>query len=182
MTVKTTDIAQQLRTDREEAFEQLYQAAFPQVARLVSSLGGDYEDARDIFQDALTLLYEKAVEGRLDIHSSPAAYVVGIAKQLWRRKHHHNKRLAPLTKMEEQIHIPEDFFNKAEGSKLRLFHFLAAAGRKCMDILQAFYYQRMPLREIAEEFGFSNTRSATVQKHKCLEKVREQARNREIKN
>ena len=47
-----------------------------------------------------------------------------------------------------------------------------------MDILQAFYYQHMPLQEIAEEFGFANARSATVQKHKCLEKVREQVKEK----
>ncbi|MCB0583518.1 MAG: hypothetical protein KDD10_29835, partial [Phaeodactylibacter sp.] len=73
MTAKTTDIARQLRTHREAAFEQLYSSCFPKVARLVKALGGEYEDARDIFQDALVVLYEKAVEGQLEIQSSPSA-------------------------------------------------------------------------------------------------------------
>ncbi|MCB0550849.1 MAG: sigma-70 family RNA polymerase sigma factor [Phaeodactylibacter sp.] len=176
MTVRITDIARQLRIDRGAAFEQLYEDCFPRVARLVKALGGDYEDARDIFQDALIILYEKAVQGNLDIQSSPAAYIMGIAKHLWLRQRRQGSNLITFTGVEQEMDIPEGFFPEQEKPRLRLFRFLAAAGRRCMEILQAFYYQQMPLPEIAEEFGFANTRSATVQKHKCLEKVREQVK------
>jgi len=181
MTVDTTDIARQLRTHREAAFERLYESCFPRVAQLVKALGGGYEDARDIFQDALLILYEKAVEGKLDIQSSPAAYLVGIAKHLWLRQRRQNGNLITFNGLEKEIAIPEDVYQEPEKPRLRLFRFLAAAGRRCMEILQAFYYQQMPLPEIAEEFGFANTRSATVQKHKCLEKVREQVKAKTIR-
>lgn len=181
MTTKTTDITQQVRTNREAAFERLYEASFPQVARLVRALGGEYEDARDIFQDALVIFYEKAVEGQLEIQSSPTAYIVGIAKQLWLRQRRRNAHLLTFSELEREMEIPEDIFQQPEKPRLRLFRFLAAAGRKCMEILQAFYYQQMPLPEIAEEFGFANTRSATVQKHKCLDKVREQVKTKTIR-
>lgn len=181
MTATTTAIAQQLRTNREAAFGRLYEDAFPQVARLVKALGGNYEDARDIFQDALAVLYEKAVEGRLSIQSSPAAYLTGIAKHLWLRQRRQDAHLLTFSELEKEIEIPEDIIAPPEKPRLRLFRFLAAAGRKCMEILQAFYYQQMPLPEIAEEFGFANTRSATVQKHKCLEKVRDQVKAKSIR-
>ncbi|MCB0564979.1 MAG: sigma-70 family RNA polymerase sigma factor [Phaeodactylibacter sp.] len=178
MTVKTIDIAQQLRIDREAAFEELYQSCFPRVAQLVKALGGNYDDARDIFQDALVILYEKAVVGRLEIQSSLSGYVVGIAKHLWLRQHRQDARLLTFSELEQEAGIPDDWQQQVGKPQLRLFRFLAAAGRKCMDILQAFYYQHMPLQEIAEEFGFANARSATVQKHKCLEKVREQVKEK----
>ncbi len=181
MTATTTAIAQQLRTNREAAFGQLYEAAFPQVARLVKALGGEYEDAKDIFQDALIILYEKAVEGQLNIQYSPAAYLLGIAKHLWLRQRRQNAHLLTFSELEMDIDIPEDIVGQPEKPRLRLFRFLAAAGRKCMEILQAFYYQQMPLPEIAKEFGFANTRSATVQKYKCLEKVRDQVKAKAIR-
>lgn len=180
MTETAIAITQQLRTNRGAAFEQLYEAVFPQVARMVKALGGEYEDARDIFQDALVILYEKAVEGRLDIRSSPSAYLLGIAKHLWLRQQRQNGHLLTFSELEKEIDIPEDIIRQPEKTHLRLYRFLAAAGRRCMDILQAFYYQQMPLPEIAEEFGFANTRSATVQKHKCLEKVREQVKAKSL--
>ena len=42
-----------------------------------------------------------------------------------------------------------------------------------MKLLKGFYYDQLPLTDIATAFGFSGVRSATVQKYKCLEKVRE---------
>lgn len=178
MDMTTTDIGHRLRTEREVAFEQLYEACFPRAAQLVKALGGDYEGAKDIFQDALVILYEKAVEGRLDIQSSASAYVLGIVKHLWVRQRGRDAHLLSFSELEQQIDIPDGFYQEPERPRLRLFRFLAAAGRRCMDILQAFYYQQLPLQEIAEEFGFSSTRSATVQKYKCLEKIREQVKEK----
>jgi hypothetical protein len=42
-----------------------------------------------------------------------------------------------------------------------------------MDLLRSFYYDHLPLADAAILFGFSGVRSATAQKYKCLEKVRE---------
>ena len=113
MTVKTTDIAMQLRTRREAAFEQLYESCFPRVAQLVKALGGGYEDARDIFQDALVILYEKAVEGQLEIQSSPSSYLVGIAKHLWQRQRRQDGHLLTFSELEKEIAIPEVVFQQA---------------------------------------------------------------------
>ncbi len=49
-----------------------------------------------------------------------------------------------------------------------------------MDMLQAFYYDKLNMREIAERFNLSGERSATVQKHKCLEKVREKVKEKSM--
>lgn len=180
MDITTIDIGHRLCTRQEAAFEQLYTACFPRAARLVKALGGDYDDARDVFQDALIILYEKAVEGKLDIHGAPSAYLLGIVKHLWVRQRGRNAHLLHFSELERAIEIPGDFYEEAEKPRLRLFRFLAAAGRRCMDILQAFYYQRLPMEEITAEFGFSSVRSATVQKHKCLEKVRKQVKEKSL--
>jgi hypothetical protein len=55
----------------------------------------------------------------------------------------------------------------------KLFTFLERAGGKCMQILTEFYYHRLPMEKIMRKFGFSSERSATVQKYKCLEKIRD---------
>jgi predicted DNA-binding protein YlxM (UPF0122 family) len=42
-----------------------------------------------------------------------------------------------------------------------------------MELLRAFYYDKLSMRKIAGQFDFNSERSATVQKYKCLEKVRD---------
>jgi hypothetical protein len=59
-------------------------------------------------------------------------------------------------------------------------HFLETTGKKCMELLRSFYYDNVPLADAAKLFGFSGVRSATVQKYKCLEKIRETIKQRSL--
>jgi hypothetical protein len=49
-----------------------------------------------------------------------------------------------------------------------------------MELLQAFYYDKLPMNTIAGLFGFGGERSATVQKYKCLEKVRDIVKDKSL--
>ena len=161
-----------LLSEREKAFEYLYEQAFPPVARFISRMGGDFHDAKDIFQDALILFYEKVVGENIVIQVSASAYVLGIAKHLWNRKFRQPQNNISLDEMEKDIAIPEDLHAQPDWST-RLLKYLEMAGKKCMDMLQGFYYGSMSMQEIADTFGYGSVRSATVQKYKCLEKVRQ---------
>jgi len=87
---------------------------------------------------------------------------------LWIKRYRENSLNIPLDGID--INLEDDGANP---SGHRLMYFLETAGKKCMELLKSFYYDQLPLSDIAEQFGFSGTRSATVQKYKCLEKVRE---------
>ena len=179
MSYSSNTIVQSLRSNREAAFEKLYEQAFPSVASLVQGLGGSQLDAEDVFQDALIILYEKVTEQPEGIKSSVHSYLLGIVKNLWIRKFREDRRFIPMNTMEAAIKIPEGFEQPEEGH-LRLADYLARAGKKCMKLLEAFYYQGKSLKEIAPAFGFTGVRSATVQKFKCLEKVRKQVKGKKI--
>ena len=153
--------------NREEFFTRLYKKAFPVVAKYISRRGGSCDEAKDVFHDALVIYYEKTVQQVLNDDIDETAYLVGIAKHLWLRKFSDGKHAVPLDGMDVSIADEE------EPSAHRLMRFLTRAGSKCMELLKSFYYDEAPLNEIAETFGFSGIRSATVQKYKCLEKVRE---------
>jgi len=47
-------------------------------------------------------------------------------------------------------------------------------------LLRAFYYDKLSMSKIANRFGFSSERSATVQKYKCLEKVRDLVKEKSL--
>ncbi len=44
--------------ERKLLLMQLYQQAFPLVAKFVRNRNGSFEEAKDIFQDALVIYYE----------------------------------------------------------------------------------------------------------------------------
>jgi DNA-directed RNA polymerase specialized sigma24 family protein len=160
----------QALASREKIFETLYFKAFPLVAAFVSRKNGSFQEAKDIFQDALVIFYESTMEKRTAI-ASDEAYVLGIAKHLWIRKFNRDKSTVSLDDLELAITLPDDYFPSIQTNKLLAF--LERAGNKCLDLLRAFYYDKQNMAQITNRFGFASERSATVQKFKCLEKVRD---------
>lgn len=160
--------------DRESHFLDLYQIAFPVIAKYVSRMGGSFEEAKDVFQDAMIVYYEK---NKIIPLLNDSAYLVGISKNLWLKRYRDNyQHTISLDKVQTDIMSEEDLMPVSK----RLMRFLEVAGEKCMKLLKAFYYDQIPLTEIAGQFGFSGTRSATVQKYKCLEKVRETVKEKAL--
>lgn len=152
----------------DKALEVLYENAFPLVAGFIRKAGGNLDEARDIFHDALLIYFEENNKKTL-LNSN--AYLLGIAKHLWNRKFRNSNRQVPLSEMEMQLKIPDDFYVSVKTQKL--ISYLERAGKKCMDLLRAFYFQKQKIKTLVKNLGFSNEHSASVQKYKCLEKVRE---------
>jgi RNA polymerase sigma factor (sigma-70 family) len=165
---------------REQFFIDIYEDAFPMVARFVSHRGGSLEEAKDIFQDALVILYEKIVADKLSVQISYDAYLVGISKHLWLKKFKSDsKEIFSEAELHEETSIPDDFFAEDKHEN-RLLSLLEHTGKRCLDLLRSFYYDNVSLKDISKTFGFSNERSATVQKHKCIEKIRSTVREKSI--
>jgi DNA-directed RNA polymerase specialized sigma24 family protein len=162
--------------DREKLFIALYKSAFPTVARYISKMGGSFDEAKDIFQDALVIYYEKAVVDSIKLNTNEKAYLTGISKHLWLHRFKENTLHTQL----DGIDLPSGIEEEDNYSESRLMHFLETAGAKCMQLLRSFYYDQLPLTGAAKLFGFSGVRSATVQKYKCLEKVRETIKQKSL--
>lgn len=161
-----------MHTITNESLEQLYRDTFPSVAHTIASLGGDLDAAKDVFHDALVIYLEKQQTLTLNIKTSPKAYLTGIAKILWIRKFNQETRHTSLDDSELSIH--DDFYETEKTTPQKILSYLESAGRKCLELLQAFYYEQHSIQEIATRFNYKTRHSATVQKHKCLEKVRDQ--------
>ncbi|MDP9081885.1 MAG: sigma-70 family RNA polymerase sigma factor [Bacteroidota bacterium] len=165
----------QTAAGREQLFIALYKSTFPSIASYISKMGGSFDEAKDIFQDALVIYYEKAVNSDLIIKTNEKAYLLGISKHLWLRKFKGDM----LNTSIDGIDISLDEIDE-QPSESKLMHFLETAGKKCMELLRSFYYDQVPLGDAAKQFGFSGVRSATVQKYKCLEKVRETIKEKSL--
>ncbi|MDB5030334.1 sigma-70 family RNA polymerase sigma factor [Mucilaginibacter sp.] len=151
---------------RQVLFTGLYKQAFPVVAKYISRMGGSFDEAKDVFQDALIIYYEKTIATQTTLNND-TAYLMGTAKHLWIKRYKENNQNIPLDNIDYSADEDEYL------SSNRLMRFLETAGKKCMELLKGFYYDQHSLIELADEFGYSGVRSATVQKYKCLEKVRD---------
>lgn len=157
--------------EREDYFESLYEECFPVVARFVSKRKGSFQDAKDIFQDALVIYYEKTQSANFTADVAPEAYILGIARHLWARKFGEDIRKISADVLDADFSIPGDYFSTVNEN--RLLTFLEKAGEKCLSLLRAFYFEQKSVPELKQKFGFQSEHSASVQKYKCLEKMRD---------
>lgn len=161
---------------RKDLFIHLYEKAFPHVATFVRKRGGSLDDARDIFQDSLVIYYEKCLNKPEPVIDE-AAYLSGIAKHLWYKKFKEQQHYTDA----EDYHF--DLMEEENEPKVSptLLAYLEISGKKCLELLKSFYYDHLNMKEVAQKFGFSGERSATAQKFKCLEKVREAVKKQSLK-
>jgi len=164
--------------DKEVQMEDLYQNCFPVVARFVSQLHGTFADAKDIFQDALVIYLARSGREDLADVDHPQRYLLGIAKHLWIHKYKERARYIRLDSFEASLSIPSDFYPSV--SEERLLAFLQSTGKKCLGLLRDFYYRRLTMKQIALKNGYGSEHSATVQKYKCIEKIRETIKDKSM--
>lgn len=156
-----------MKATEHDFLVKVYREAFPDAAQLIKRLGGTVEEAKDVFHDALLIYLERKASGELRIQTSVKAYILGISKILW--LHSREQYFLPLPEEVESF-IQEEKQESVEEKNIT--DYLMMAGQKCLQLLKAFYFDEITLTEIANQFGFGGVRSATVQKYKCLQKIR----------
>ena len=162
---------QALVAEREKTLEKIYAKAYPMVLHYVKQHHGTAEDAKDILQDAIILFYEKVVHEELTLTSAATTYIMGVCKNRWRRElEKRNRRLELSQEVNEEVTdetaVPQDQPNRS------LAHYVDKLGEKCSSLLVSFYYLEQRMEQIVAQMQYRNVRSATVQKFKCLERLR----------
>ncbi|MEL6536654.1 MAG: sigma-70 family RNA polymerase sigma factor [Bacteroidota bacterium] len=151
-----------------------YEEVFPRVATYIHKQGGSLEEAKELFQEALVLYYEKISTGAFAPEHSDGAYLLGMVKHLWLKYRKQQGRLADLTETQPREEPA------AEPKLEKLVLLLKQSGQRCLDLLQSFYYERLSMQKVSERFGYKSERSATVQKYKCLEKLRAEVKDKSL--
>ncbi len=168
-------VIEELKADtREAVIIKCYEEVFPLAASHIQRMGGSLEEAKEVFQVAIVFYYEKLVHGDFQPEVGDVAYLMGIVKKQWLKYREKSKVHQNL----ENIEIIDVSDEKPLTKKL--LHYLKLSGKRCMDLLQSFYYEKLTMRQMADQYGYTSERSATVQKYKCLEKVRDEIKLKSI--
>lgn len=159
----------------EKALKQLYNEVFPSITGYVLEHNGTEADARDIFQEALLAIFQKAKTGQLNIHSGFEGYLYGVCRNLWLMQLRKRQRQR-VTNMDDRQHdTGTDSFGEAEETANRyarqrlIEEQFAALGEGCRKLLQLAWTGK-PLEEVAR---LLNNTYAYIRKKKseCMGKL-----------
>ncbi len=164
-----TEIVEHLRNNKyTRAVNGLYNA-LPSIKKYICANTGTEEDAKDIFQDALVILYKKVNSTEFVLSVSLITYLNAIAKNLWLTELRRRKKIPEdesNTDMADVIIDAEPGFTLATGA----FNLL---GEKCRELLMLFYFKKKSFKEIAGILAFSDEKIAKNQKYRCIQKAKE---------
>ncbi|MEL7220181.1 MAG: sigma-70 family RNA polymerase sigma factor [Bacteroidota bacterium] len=160
-----------IRRNDPAIVRQLYSEYLPAVVKYVCNNNGTAEDAKDVFQDAILICYEKLQQETFVVEGELGGYLYGICRFVWLRKLKKNKN-APITFLQEKEQVVDLDWVEAQvkEEKWQLFqsHF-NRLGKDCQQVLQSFF-NGMRLGEIAKQMGYTNT-YIKLKKHQCKERL-----------
>ncbi|MGH2643421.1 MAG: RNA polymerase sigma factor [Chitinophagaceae bacterium] len=167
-----------LSNHQEEALLLIYKRFFPMILHMVVNNHGTEDDAKDLFQETMIVLYDKSKESGFILEVKLKTYLYAVAKNLW-LKQLNQKNKTPFKPSEfdnEQLgeRLADDI-QDSEGKEERfkiMSEALMKLGEPCKSLLEHFYLQQMSMQEIAEKFGYTNPENAKTQKYKCLNRLK----------
>ena len=156
-----------------EQLKEIYKANKQDCVRLlVAKMHISVEKAEDVFTDALLVFRQNVISEHIKELSSVRAYLNSTCINMVRESWNYDKR---RKKKEDSVRLlfyqnnhitEEESIRKEELLELSNKAFLNL-NRKCQDILVAFYVYRIPMKEIAEEYGFASSDVAKMTKSRC---------------
>ncbi|HMN32215.1 MAG TPA: sigma-70 family RNA polymerase sigma factor [Chitinophagaceae bacterium] len=166
-----------LANGESKAFHFIYKTIYPSVEKMVFKMRGSTDDAFDIFQDAVTIVYQKAQKGDLVLSSKFSTFLIAVARRLWLNKISSQKiKMSVLVENDgiDFIHLTNDIelHLEFETKVDRLKSCLDQLGDPCKTLLNAFYFDNKNMNEIADLLGYTNAENAKSQKYKCLNRIR----------
>jgi len=152
----------------------IYKQYYYKINYFVRKNQGNEDDASDVFQEAIIVIYRKLKENDLVFQkSSFAGYLFSVCRFIWLKQL--EKRRIEREKLNDTLPFQENLYDenlvelvdKNEKYGLYQKHF-ATLSPDCQKLMQLFF-EKIPLREIAKIMGYKSEKYAKTRKYKCKE-------------
>ena len=158
-----------------KAIESIYKDNFNMVLAFIVNNNGSYDEAKDIFQEAMITLYEKAKSDSFVLTCQIKTYVYSVCRRLWlKRLQQLGKTSSGNEHFEELVSVEEDLqIHERRNAEFNMMdRALGSLGEPCKSLLESYYLKKKGMNEIASMFGYTNADNAKNQKYKCLMRLK----------
>lgn len=162
------DILGSQKRPREKAIEYLYSSCFRKIESQVVFRGGSAQEARDIFQDGISIVYSNLLEDKFRGESNLETYLIGVCKNLMRG----NRSRLKLVEL-DYSKIEYENENEAPINVELLQKGFDRLKENCKAILTGYYYEKKSIREIMITLKMNSEQVVKNQKVRCLKYLKE---------
>jgi RNA polymerase sigma factor (sigma-70 family) len=173
--INEKELLKGLARNDKNAVETIYREHYKIIQTLIINNNGLPDDARDIFQEAMIVLYEKARSGDFELNCQIRTYLYSVSRRLWlKRLQQLNRYSADLVSTDNVVAVEDDLeeHNRRDAEFDMMNKAMGSLGEPCKSLLEAFYLKKKNMQEIAADFGYTNAENAKTQKYKCLVRLK----------
>ena len=153
--------------------KEIYRDYFPRIKALILRNNGKEDDAYDIFQDSLMVIFHKGKDPNFVLTASFYAFLYGISSRLWLKEL--RKRYGKEVTFSEELEFTDDFdlesaiTHKEQRNLIR--EKFGQLRERCRKILELTIYEGKSHAEVAEIMGFANANVSKKEKAKCKKRL-----------
>ena len=167
-----------IKNGDREVLVDLFKQNEAMIKKYVFEHQGEVEDAEDILQDAIIVLWKNARKPDFILDVKPSTYIFAICKNLWSKRWKKNQRQSHLEVIEVKDK-PSTSENNLEELDLSIVrNLLNEMGDICRKILLMFYFDGFDMNTIAEANNLANSNVAKSKKHQCLKTLANQVKEK----
>lgn len=170
-----------LLKEDSEALSIVYERHKSYCINFMMSMYNDYDEIKDIFQDAVIVFYENLNKPEFTLTCSIQTYLNSISRNQILKRINFSSRyeIKNTDDKSEFLENITDWFddgkevnNERVNAMKDVLKQMKESSNKCYDILVRFFYQNQTMDKIAVDLGYTNADNAKNQKYRCQEKLK----------
>lgn len=168
-----------LKQNREidKAVRFLYRQYFDPLSIYTRQNSGNEQDAEDVFQEVVVTFIEVVQQGRFRGESSVKTFLYSLNRHIWlnelKKRNRMQARNIKFEKEKEQVDAGVAPYIAGREARQQVMDIIDQLGDACRQVLLAFYYQDLPVREMLAFLPYENEQVVRNKKYKCLKKLEE---------
>ena len=182
----TDEIVRCIKSSQDrEVLNWMYKEVYPKVRRYVTGNSGSVDDSKDVFQEAVIVLYKQVIDNKYNQITDVEGFMIVVSRNIWINMVRKASRNVSQEFYKEEYSLDnnplvEMIMTEKWGAFQKLFD---SIGEKCKELLTFSTYEKLTMDEIAIKMGLANANAAKTQNYRCKQKLIDLvAENKELAN
>jgi RNA polymerase sigma factor (sigma-70 family) len=177
-TFSEEEIIQGIEQDDSTVLRFVYREYFPYVESYIHQHGGSTDQAKDVFQEGMIVLYRKIASGEFSLVCKLSTYLYAVCKRIWIQENRKFSVKKTTYSGDMRVAEPVQHYEHHENDELmeileRNFETLSP---ECKQIL-TLYFNGCKNEEIRRILGFTSVAQVVDRKYRCKKTLIDRIQN-----
>jgi RNA polymerase sigma factor (sigma-70 family) len=159
----------------DEAIRHLYRTQYNLTKIYIQQNSGSEEDAEDIFQEVICSFIDIVKKDKIRGESSVSTFLYALTRNTWlnelKKRDRAKIRDEKFEKQKDTTGPDVSHFIANRETNNQLMQLVNSLGETCKQILLAFYFENLAMKDILKNLAYENEQVVRNKKYKCLKQL-----------